>query len=395
MHLGFLAIEPPFAPERGGGIAAYLRAVIPEYVRRGYPVTLIQNNPDNLPAPRRMEGVTVISVSLPSLHWYLSKIPNLGASLALLWREIEWSWVFKQYIAQLASPPEIVESSETGGLFLGKASHFRWIARLHGSAYFFQQSMGGAINLGARWAHNLQRQSWRQASMVTTPSRTHAKQVLQSAPELGGHIRVIPNPIQSDLLQAALATSAQARDSNLVLFVGRLAPVKGVITLLEAIRRVLSTNSQVNFILAGEWQMPNSPSDYGLGKSAQVQWLGHVSWLDLVDWYRRAMMVVIPSFYETFGLSAIEAAAFGKPVIATGAGGLPEVVEDGVTGILVPAADPYALAEGIIQLLRDPELCWRMGQAGREKVLASFTVERVVTEMLDLYTTVDANEKPP
>jgi glycosyltransferase involved in cell wall biosynthesis len=94
---------------------------------------------------------------------------------------------------------------------------------------------------------------------------------------------------------------------------------------------------------------------------------------------------VMPSYYETFGISCLEAMAFGLPVVATRAGGLPEVVEDGVTGLLVPPGDTHALAEAIGRLLRDPDLRRRLGEAGRERVLARFTAEHVVKEMIPVY----------
>jgi glycosyltransferase involved in cell wall biosynthesis len=99
----------------------------------------------------------------------------------------------------------------------------------------------------------------------------------------------------------------------------------------------------------------------------------------------------MPSFYETFGISVIEAMAFGLPVVATRAGGLPEVVEDGVTGILVPPGDSEALAEAQLRLLLDPDLRRRMGQAGRERVQSEFTVDRIVSQMLDVYHSVIRN----
>lgn len=101
--------------------------------------------------------------------------------------------------------------------------------------------------------------------------------------------------------------------------------------------------------------------------------------------YARAALFVQPSFYETFGIACLEAMCFGLPVVATQVGGLPEVVEDGVTGILVPPNDPQALAEAVLSLLRDPERRRQMGRRGREKVLAQFTPERVADLSEALY----------
>jgi glycosyltransferase involved in cell wall biosynthesis len=119
--------------------------------------------------------------------------------------------------------------------------------------------------------------------------------------------------------------------------------------------------------------------------------VGHVPWQNLADLYRRASVFVMPSYYETFGISVIEAMAFGLPVVATKAGGLPEVVEDGVTGILVPPGDSEALGDALLRLLLDPVLRARMGQAGRERVRSEFTVDRIVAQTLDVYQSVIRN----
>ena len=103
----------------------------------------------------------------------------------------------------------------------------------------------------------------------------------------------------------------------------------------------------------------------GLGIEDRVTIIGRVSESELVGWYRRAQALVSPSLYEGFGLPAAEAMACGTPVIATSAGALPEVVADGETGLIVPAADERALAGAMAALLSDPERCRRMGEAGR------------------------------
>ncbi len=113
------------------------------------------------------------------------------------------------------------------------------------------------------------------------------------------------------------------------------------------------------------------------GYEANIALIGHVVWREMAAWYARAALFVQPSFYETFGIACLEAMCFRLPVVAARVGGLPEVVEDGVTGILVPPNDPQALGEAILSLLRDPEKRRRMGERGREKVLAEFTAERV------------------
>jgi glycosyltransferase involved in cell wall biosynthesis len=94
---------------------------------------------------------------------------------------------------------------------------------------------------------------------------------------------------------------------------------------------------------------------------------------------------VLPSLWEGVPIALLEAMAAGLPVIATKVGGVPEVVVDGVTGILVPPADPDALAQAIIRVSSDAELRTRMGRAGQDRATISFDVSRMVGQTEALY----------
>jgi glycosyltransferase involved in cell wall biosynthesis len=95
---------------------------------------------------------------------------------------------------------------------------------------------------------------------------------------------------------------------------------------------------------------------------------------------------VFPSLVaEGLPMALLEALALGKPVVATGVGGIPEMVEDGKTGLVVPPRDAAALAEGIVRVLSDPVLARRLGEAGREAVLARFPARTMVERTEELY----------
>jgi glycosyltransferase involved in cell wall biosynthesis len=101
-------------------------------------------------------------------------------------------------------------------------------------------------------------------------------------------------------------------------------------------------------------------------------------------------VMVLPSLYEGMPLTAIEGSAMARPIVATAVDGTPEVVRDGRTGHLVPPADPAALSRAILALLQDPDAARRMGQAGRQWVLARFDVTRHVAATADVYRSVAA-----
>jgi glycosyltransferase involved in cell wall biosynthesis len=97
------------------------------------------------------------------------------------------------------------------------------------------------------------------------------------------------------------------------------------------------------------------------------------------------MLFVMPSYFESFGISVVEAMAFGVPVVCTRAGAIPETVDDGITGVIVEPGDVAQLAESISRLLADDPLRKSMGQAAKEKVLRDFDPLKVIEQNLELY----------
>ena len=118
--------------------------------------------------------------------------------------------------------------------------------------------------------------------------------------------------------------------------------------------------------------------------------LGWVPNTALPPYYRAAAVSVIPSLEEGFGIPAAEAMGCEVPVVASDAGGLPEVVENGVTGLVVPRGDTTALAQAIGSLLADPERRRRMGQAGRDRALRLFDWDRSAEQFEQIYREVAA-----
>jgi glycosyltransferase involved in cell wall biosynthesis len=122
-----------------------------------------------------------------------------------------------------------------------------------------------------------------------------------------------------------------------------------------------------------------------LGLESRVEFTGKVGSDELVRLYSSARVVAVPSLFEGFGLPAAEAMACGAPVVATTAGALPEVVEDGVDGLLVPPRSPLALAKGINRVLAEDGLSRSFSLAGAEKALRSFSWEHVADSTVSVY----------
>lgn len=151
-------------------------------------------------------------------------------------------------------------------------------------------------------------------------------------------------------------------DGDDILYVGRLADIKGTAELLEAARRV-----DAPFFIAGG--LPDSPRAERRWREAappNVTFLGWLSPEELARRYQRAAMLLAPSWHETFGLAVAEAMSFGVPPIASVAGALPERVTHEVSGLLVPPRDVDALVDAIERLRGDEALRSRLGAGARE-----------------------------
>jgi glycosyltransferase involved in cell wall biosynthesis len=175
-----------------------------------------------------------------------------------------------------------------------------------------------------------------------------------------------------------------------VLFVGRLIPAKGINYLMEA------TDSSTRLRIVGQpYDHSYLAMLHNLAREKAVEFAEDISDEQLVREYSSALVTVVPSVHtdvygnkttgELLSLVALESMACGTPVIATHCGALPEIVEDGVTGLLVPPGDPSALREKIAFLLDRPDTARMMGAAGRERVLRQFTWDRVAARCLEAY----------
>lgn len=165
-----------------------------------------------------------------------------------------------------------------------------------------------------------------------------------------------------------------------ILFVGRFIPFKGIHVLIDA----LGERGQLDIVgQVGDRAYFAKLKEQAKGKKVTF----HINLPDeeLVRFYQRATITVIPALFEGGYTTALESMACATPVIATRVGSLPELVDDGATGFLVPANNPEALREKINLFLADPQLARQMGQTGRQAALERFSWEKVAQEFIKAY----------
>lgn len=179
-------------------------------------------------------------------------------------------------------------------------------------------------------------------------------------------------------------------DAPLACVVGRLTPWKGHQALLRAWAQVIERLPEARLLVVGEVAFWDEAYEQELRDLATALKVGdRVLWLgfrdDVADLLRLSDLLVLPSVDEPFGRVIIEAMATQRPVVATASGGVPEIVVEGQTGLLVPPHEHEPLAEAIVSVLSDPALAARMGAAGRQRALERFDVRRVAAQVEALY----------
>jgi glycosyltransferase involved in cell wall biosynthesis len=202
---------------------------------------------------------------------------------------------------------------------------------------------------------------------------------------------LVPNGVSDETLGFTGDRLAMRRqlgllpDAPVAIALSRLAWKKGVRHLVEATPRLLEAVPNAYVLIAGDGDLRDELATQArtLGVAERVRFLG--TRRDALDLLHAADVFVMPSVVEGMSNALLEAMAVGLPVVATEVGGMPEVVVDGETGLLVPPADPERLSAALAKLLLAPELGREMGSAGRRRIEQRYRVEQMVRGVERLY----------
>ncbi len=254
------------------------------------------------------------------------------------------------------------------------------------------EQLGGGYALSS-WAERVAVES---AAAVVAVSDGMRGDVLTAYPEIAAdRVRVIRNGIDTVEYAPDPDTSVLVKHGidparPYVIFVGRITRQKGVPVLLRA-AAALDPSAQL-VLCAGAADTPALAEEVSSLVAGLQATRSGVIWIpemlpkpSVIQLLTHALMFVCPSVYEPLGIVNLEAMACSTAVVASRVGGIPEVVEDGVTGLLVPPDDPAALADALNALLRDPARAAAMGRAGRRRAVDEFSWDAVAVQTAALY----------
>jgi starch synthase len=254
------------------------------------------------------------------------------------------------------------------------------------------EQLGGGYTISS-WC---ERASAASAAAVVAVSDGMKVDILAAYPEIPAErVRVIRNGIDTDEYRPDPQTGVLARygvdpGRPYVIFVGRITRQKGVPVLLRAASRLIGDAQLV--LVAGAADTPEQLAEVtelvdGLRASRSgVIWIPEMlPKPEVIQLLTHATVFACPSIYEPLGIVNLEAMACGTAVVGSRTGGIPEVVADGETGLLVPVGEPEPLADALNVLLRDPDRAEAMGQAGRKRAVSEFGWPAIAAQTADLY----------
>ncbi len=387
MRIALIADEDP----GWGGIGSYTGILGRAFRDSGHDVHLVLRGWEE-DGEEELDGLAIHRVTVPEPSWRRGTVA-LVSRLHVARESLLFSARAARALARIA--PDVVEAPEFHATGLMSALRSRLdrrapavVVRLHTPAYLAARLAGEPADLDGRSEELLEAASVRAADRITSPSAALAHEVTRRWRLAPDRVEMVPNPVDSDLF----VPGERAPDPACILVAGRVERMKGQDVLLEAlpaIRRVMP-ETHVRFVGADGGSaaaLAARAGALGLDPSAVV-FEGALAREELPAVYASAAVCVVPSRFEAFGYTCVEAMACGRPVVASRVGGLAEIVEHEREGLLVAPEDPAALAAAVIRLLGDPDLGRRLGAAARAGVLERFGAPAVAVRSAAAYAEI-------
>lgn len=384
MHICYISQEYP--PETGwGGVGAYTYEMAHALAESGHRVTVI-SRAINGESFDRERGVEVHRIS-PRPTW--DNIPIFWR-LNRIWPGFAWAAMRRLRSIHRQQPVDLVEAAEVraDGFFVSfMPGRPRLITRLHTAQIFCDRLSQISSERLRPWEYWFEKKSISRANLLTAPSQAMLDLTRTWVPFPDDNAFVVPNPVDKKKFRP----SALER-KNLVVYVGRLERRKGLDTILRALPSVFKRFPSAEFLFLGSDGTDHDGKKWSdklrdaVGPMQREQLRFEQKSRDaLIETYQEAAVCILPSVWENFPYALLEAMACGTPVVATQCGGYPELIEDGVSGFLVPVGDSEALASRIGDLLAGPQLRNDIGRNARKRVEERFSVERVLPKMIAAY----------
>jgi glycosyltransferase involved in cell wall biosynthesis len=244
------------------------------------------------------------------------------------------------------------------------------VTSIHGADVFRNGTLSGKLP----WPIKL---ILRASSLIVAPSQQCRKYLVNALPDVAGRTRFIHNGVDLDRFDKSPQQIPEQRCGRYILCVSACKQQKALDVLIDAFKIVSESLPSFNLVVVGDGPLRQELEALtdSLNLKQRIQFLGYQTAAQVANLLHGCELFVLPSRFETFGIAVLEAMACRKPVVATTAGGIPEIIKNSQNGILVEPDDPAALAEAMLLLLKDPGLQQTIAKNGRATVETKFRWE--------------------
>ncbi|MBC7262136.1 MAG: glycosyltransferase family 4 protein [Chloroflexi bacterium] len=386
----------------GGGIAAYIYYLAQGLRRRGHTIYVISKSNGHSAPFIEQDGIAVYRLKQPDTPYRLTLLPLVGRQ----WRGFvffAYSCKVRRLLQTIARQVhiDIVEYADIAAEgFMHPSQHgIPYVVKLHTPHFvlkrFYSQRQ---MNFDTRLIEWMEKRFILRANEVISPSHSLADIV---AAEYGlpvERIKIVRNPIDTDFFKPSECSDSSARDDEpTILYVGRLEAIKGAHVFAKAIPLIIRAKPETRFVFLGadrknafgrSMQMELQEYLRDRGVLSHTEFRGHAAPAVFLQYYRQATICVIPSLFENCPYTLLEAMSCGKPVVASNAHGMAEIVDHGETGLLFEPGNAESLANAVITLLDDPAYRTQLGNRAREKMLKKYALAAVAERTEQVYSRV-------
>ncbi len=378
--------------KEAGGMSVYVRELAKELPARGFPVDIFtrRTDPDTPTVVSLADGARVIQLQggpakvIDKSQVYLH-LPELAQNL-------------QRFAEQEGRHYHVLHSHYWLSGLAANWLKVRWniphVAMFHTLAEVKNHSRFGEHEPAERIEG--ERQVVASADRLVAPTYYERSQLVRYYDASPSKIEVIPCGVDLELFRPRDKQIARRRlglkDRRIILFVGRMDPLKGLDILLQAVAGLEDREGLRVLVAGGSLDGDEGLSQYynkasEMGIAGLVSFLGSLEQDELPYYYSAADICIVPSYYESFSLVAVEALACGTPVIASRVGGLTGIVRDGETGFLVPWRCPDPFSERLEMLLGNDMLREHFGRAARKSV-EKYAWRNIAARVQDMYETL-------
>ena len=391
-----LMVSWEYPPLIYGGLGRHVHGLAEALAADGHDVAVLSQAHPDVPPDEMVGGVRVIRAAAG----------EPGADIARWVRTLNRAQRRTGAVLLKTWRPDVVHAHDwvaaDAGVSLARAAHSPLVATFHATEAGLWN--GWLTTPLSRHRHDTEAWLVRQATRTIVCSAAMQAEVtaaLRVAPEelTRVHNGVAPEAWRTTAEQRAAIRAAMAvpADAPLIVLAGRVEWEKGGDVAIRALRLVRRIHRDACLVIAGTGSQQPALQDLARRQriARAVRFAGHLDESALAALLATADVAVVPSSYEPFGLAALEAAAAGTPVVAGDAGGLPEIIADGRTGLLVPPRKPGILADAITRLLDDRTLADGLVSAARRDIEARFGWPLVARHTEKVYAEAVSDPRTP